>query len=536
VTDASPASGDAPQPHRVLPWPVILATVAVVSGAATTGLLYFSGWVGDASITLIDMGFDPDRARLIASFAAGALACAVAALASGTRLAPIAMATLTFVIFFGRVFVQETGNATASDAMGGRFDPVGWLVTILALASAVAITGWSATTLALSTRRGLVGTIAAAAQAFRERRRRELWRPLVALLLVAQVVLLLPVLTDMFNFGPDARMRSGAGAPVGLFNGPADPGAPSVPPGVVPAPSAGLTIGPEPGTTVTVGAISTSRPWLSSRPTGSGSIITARLPAPWTGTGPSSVDVSIYLPPGYSIGSRAYPVIYEVPWRLSYWQGGVQLPPLLDNLIDSGRIPPEIMVFVSARGGPYPDNECVDSWDGRERWESFLTTTVVPWVDANLRTIASANARALFGFSTGGFCSANLLFRHPDIFRSAVAISGYYVAGLRTSQTLNAWRPFGNEPLRIAQNSPTNTAGLVPGALRRQLFVVLSGDPRESFYGVQMREFGAALAAAAIPYAWLPTALGHRWAAVREQLPGVLEAIAQRQAASGVFG
>jgi enterochelin esterase-like enzyme len=331
-------------------------------------------------------------------------------------------------------------------------------------------------------------------------------------------------------------MRQGAPQQIGLFGGgAANPAAPSPGPMVIPAPVTGLVPGPEPGSQVTPGSVSADHPWLAWRPSGVGTVQTINLPAPWTGGTSRTAQLQIYLPPGYTQGTRAYPVVYEVPWSVSYWAGAIQFPPLLDGLIDSGDIPPEIVVFISAHGGPYPDSECINSFDGREQFETYITDTVVPWADANLRTIPMPAARSLFGFSLGAFCTPNLLFKHPGLFQQAIAMSGYYTAAIRNSQTLNAWRPFGGNATLIAANSPMTEAALLAPSVRSQLFIALSGDPNEPFYGPQMRQFGTVLEHAGIPYAWLPTNLGHAWAAVRAELPAALEAVAEHQVQLHIF-
>ena len=39
----------------------------------------------------------------------------------------------------------------------------------------------------------------------------------------------------------------------------------------------------------------------------------------------------------------------------------------------------------------------------------------------------SADGWGLMGYSTGGFCAAKLVLQHPDRYRAAVSLSGYYV-------------------------------------------------------------------------------------------------------------
>jgi len=59
-----------------------------------------------------------------------------------------------------------------------------------------------------------------------------------------------------------------------------------------------------------------------------------------------------------------------------------------------------------------------------ERWETFHIAELVPWVDANLRTITNRDGRAIAGLSQGGFCSLSYAARHPDLFSTALGYSG----------------------------------------------------------------------------------------------------------------
>jgi enterochelin esterase-like enzyme len=349
-----------------------------------------------------------------------------------------------------------------------------------------------------------------------------------------------PVLGDMLNFGPQVRMTDGGSLPVGLFGGGGGgggggsdgdavggPGASNGPQGMSPSQPAGG---------VTRGSTASARPWEAWRPSGAGRQVSLSFAAPWTGGTSRTAAVAVYLPPGYDQGARHYPVVYEVPWSIRSWSGAIALPQLLDSLIDQGLMPPEIAVFVSQTGGPYPDSECADSFDGREHFESYLVDTVVPFIDATYHTIPTPAARSLVGFSQGGFCTPNLLFHHPDTFLAALSFSGYYSAGIVSPQTINAARPFGNESALIAANSPVLEAARLQPQVRAGLFLVISGDPSEAFYGPQIRTFAAKLQQDAIPFGLLPDNHGHAWTAVRDQFPTAMEFLAARQVKLGVFG
>ena len=242
------------------------------------------------------------------------------------------------------------------------------------------------------------------------------------------------------------------------------------------------------------------------------------FPAPWRGGSYRVLHVGIYLPPGYSSGTRTYPVIYETPFTYRSWQIGTSIAPTLDQLITSGAIPPTIVVFVPETGGAYPDAECANSADGREWLDRFISSTLVDWVDASFRTIPTPAARTVLGFSQGGYCAAALTLRHPDVFGSAVSISGYFTAGIRSGETPNAWRPFGGNVSVIGAASPMLIGPTLAPVVRRSVFVVLVAQPGNPFFGSQAAAFAAVLGRAGYPLAVIATGQGHSLGQVRTAL------------------
>jgi S-formylglutathione hydrolase FrmB len=100
---------------------------------------------------------------------------------------------------------------------------------------------------------------------------------------------------------------------------------------------------------------------------------------------------------------------------------------------------------------------------GKSQWETYDSHELIPWIDANLATIASRDGRAVAGLSQGGYGSTELAARHPDLFTQMAAFSGapeidrdvtvrtgaYFVIG-GTMVELNgvpAYSPFG-DPVR----------------------------------------------------------------------------------------
>ena len=61
---------------------------------------------------------------------------------------------------------------------------------------------------------------------------------------------------------------------------------------------------------------------------------------------------------------------------------------------------------------------------GPQNWETFHLDQVIPFVDANLRTIASRDGRAISGHSMGGFGAFHYAESRPDLFGYVGSFSG----------------------------------------------------------------------------------------------------------------
>jgi len=589
VSSGADARRRAAQRGRMVGSPLVPQIAGIVVGLAVVELAHLVGAGRDAYATLTVMGFDPDRARLIEALTFAALASGAGALATARRAGPIVVAFLAVAIVFGRAFFEETilslgGSVPHAaydpsgwldlalaaartflqaswDGVWGHaaptgFDPVGWVATVLALVVATLASGWAAAVLSLEIRRWLRAGVALTMDA-RLRHpidRRQAARAILPIVALALVLVSLPTLADMINYTPDVAMtHQGIAESVPLTGGAGPGGPPSTgPAGAVPAggatggsagtgsggasgPAAGGGESPPAGIVTPASALSSARPWAARPPKGTGSIQATALPAPWVGGNYTQSHVWVYVPAGYAASARRYPTLYLVPWDLAHWQLGAHMTTLLDTLIARGSIPPMIAVFIDLNGGPFPNSECANSYDGRQHADTFVADTVVSWVDQHYRTIPDARARTIAGFSQGAFCAANLQMRHPGTFANAISFSGYFVAGFRSGDTVNAWRPWGSDPATIAANSPVQVSATIPAAIRQTLFVVLSAQPDETIYGAQAVGYAADLKKLGYPTDVLWNALGHAWVAVRAELSPALEAVAARMAETGVL-
>ena len=130
----------------------------------------------------------------------------------------------------------------------------------------------------------------------------------------------------------------------------------------------------------------------------------------------------VYLPPGFTRAER-YPVVYllhGMPGSPSEYPDGTGLVSFADEAIASGTMRPFIAVMPAAG----PRRQYNGEWAGA--WERGLVEQTVPWVDANLPTIAGRRGRVIAGLSAGGFGAVDIAVRHPDLFGAAESWSGYF--------------------------------------------------------------------------------------------------------------
>ena len=81
--------------------------------------------------------------------------------------------------------------------------------------------------------------------------------------------------------------------------------------------------------------------------------------------------------------------------------------------IRAGKLAPMIVVGVNGLRG---NTMYCDSKDGKWPLETVIIKDLIPHIDATYRTIASREGRAVDGFSMGGFGTAHLGFKFPEIF------------------------------------------------------------------------------------------------------------------------
>lgn len=167
---------------------------------------------------------------------------------------------------------------------------------------------------------------------------------------------------------------------------------------------------------------------------------------------------------------------------------------------------------------PGRDTECVDVPGGvQPAW--WLRHDVRSAVVKNFSV--SLSHWSVAGFSTGGYCAANLLVRHPRDFQSAVSIAGYFAPGWDKGTGGNPLRnqpelDHANSPLWVYEHRPPQHANLL---------IVMSRADTEAWRGKSYAD-GAQMARVAgrVPgtsLLLLPQG-GHHYAIYSPTVPAIL--------------
>jgi len=134
----------------------------------------------------------------------------------------------------------------------------------------------------------------------------------------------------------------------------------------------------------------------------------------------------VYTPAEYyKETTKRYPVLYlqhgwgedETAWSV---QGRVNL--IMDNMIAEGKVKPFIIVMTY---GMTNDVRMGGMASFRiEPFETVLVKELIPYVDANFRTLADQPNRAMAGLSMGGMETKSITLKNLDVFSHICLLSG----------------------------------------------------------------------------------------------------------------
>lgn len=132
--------------------------------------------------------------------------------------------------------------------------------------------------------------------------------------------------------------------------------------------------------------------------------------------GPHSIK--IMLPDDYYANpNKRYPVLY-------FLHGSPDFPENQNYAALASTNDMIVVIPDGGRRGWYANWRDQNTPAGAQNWENFHIDQVIPFVDANLRTIPTKQKRAIAGVSMGGFGAMHYAHRNPHLFSHVASLSG----------------------------------------------------------------------------------------------------------------
>jgi len=224
--------------------------------------------------------------------------------------------------------------------------------------------------------------------------------------------------------------------------------------------------------------------------------------------------VNVLLPDDYRTSGLTYPVLYMLHGGAADFR---QFDFLGIRSLTAGK--PIIVVMPDGGQAGWYCNP-VGSFVGPRNWETFHMAQLIPWIEANFRTYAEYDGRAVSGFSMGGFGALKYTAKYYGHFASVSSHSG--PASLRRDGGLVVhWANLSSAVVELggatvygvpwdeARVSADNPVERIESYRNKRIFLVAgtSPDPVNWFDSVQenqvlagQREFRERLSDAGIPH------------------------------------
>lgn len=179
-------------------------------------------------------------------------------------------------------------------------------------------------------------------------------------------------------------------------------------------------------------------------------------------------DYWVYVPRQYDTVTSANLMVFLDGAR--YLNPEINVPVVLDNLIDAGEIPVTIAVFVQPgeRGPGLPiyggsDNRSLEYDALGDHLAHFLYEEFLPAATTDLNVSVDPARRAICGLSSGGIAAFNVAWEMPHVFARVISHCGSFV-DIRGGNALPSMiRRSPAKPLRVFLQTGSNDLDITFG-------------------------------------------------------------------------
>lgn len=225
--------------------------------------------------------------------------------------------------------------------------------------------------------------------------------------------------------------------------------------------------------------------------------------------GPSARRLLVYLPAGYDESDRRYPVLYLIHGARGNeesWIKDGELLPVMDSLTAAGECEPCIVVLPNMN--QYDDDADFGQSRFKRPIESFFEIDgtvetvfrddVVRNIDADFRTIADKEHRAIAGLSVGGLQTIYVSAANPELFDYVGLFSPMFQAAYKHGEYSSL---FGMRKLLEMQKKQFAEAP--------RLYMIFAGRA-DVLYG-HIEDYRYYLKINGFPFSYQESGGGHNW-------------------------
>ena len=209
----------------------------------------------------------------------------------------------------------------------------------------------------------------------------------------------------------------------------------------------------------------------------------------------------VYTPPGYMKGNTSYPVLYLVHGAGDSddsWTSEGHAHYILDNLIAAGKAKPMIVVMPFGHTPERAGSDMLRNTD----FGDDLHKDLIPFIEANFRTLNGTSTRAMAGLSMGGAHTIQFGVTRPDRF----GYVGVFSMGLFDTTQVKAYETQNGAALKRGAAGP-DAFKLVYYAIGKDDFLYRTVAPTRAVFDK-----------AGIKYEYHESAGGHTWTNWRDYL------------------
>lgn len=127
---------------------------------------------------------------------------------------------------------------------------------------------------------------------------------------------------------------------------------------------------------------------------------------------------AVVLTPDSYDGSKEFPVVYLLHGYSGNYADWIKKAPVMQRMADV------YQTIIVCPDGAFSSWYWDSPVDPTMRYETYVSSELVSWIDGRYKTIKSREGRGITGLSMGGHGALYLAFKHQDVFGTAGSMSG----------------------------------------------------------------------------------------------------------------